>query len=72
MIDAHYDGNISIIEFHTLREAIVIMKQNYLHLLACRYYRFRWGCICYDLLRRKEPEVDELTHELGLSTIGLS
>lgn len=63
----HGDSSLSLAEFHALRAAIGIMKQNYLQLLADRDYLLEWDCTCYDALKGKEEEVDELTHELEVT-----
>lgn len=63
----HSDSILFLAEFHALREAIGIMKQNYLQLLADRDYLLEWDCTCYNALKGKEEEVDELTHELEVT-----
>lgn len=67
LTDEHGDSGFSLAEIHALREAIGMMKQNYLKLLADRDFLLEWDCICYDALKGKEEQVDELTHELEVT-----
>lgn len=58
----------SLAEIHALREAIGMMKQNYLQLLADRDFLLEWDRICYVALQGKEEKVDKLTHELEVTS----
>ena len=44
-----------------------VTEAKFLQLLADRDYLLEWDCTCYDALRRKEEEVDELTQELEVT-----
>ena len=61
------DSVFSLAEIHALREAIGMMKQNYLQLLADRDFLLEWDCICYVALQGNEEKIGKLTHELDVT-----
>ena len=52
---------------HELKEALVVVKSNYLHLLVDRDHFITLGEIYFDALKRKDDEVYELCRELSLA-----
>lgn len=67
LTDEHGDSVFSLAEIHALREAIGMMKQNYLKLLADRDFLLEWDHICYVALQGNEEKVDKLAHELKVT-----
>jgi len=57
-------GELSLVDFQTLQEALVEMKSNYLHLLSDRDHLLMLVEIYHDALEGNEQEVDKRTHEL--------
>jgi hypothetical protein len=58
------DEGIAMDDFHTLREAVYVMRTDYHQLLADRDFLLRVGEIFQEALREQELEVDRLTQEL--------
>lgn len=61
------EGEFSLADFQALREALVVMKSNYLHLLLDRDHLLMLDEIYFHALKGKEEEVDKLTHELKVT-----
>jgi chromosome segregation ATPase len=57
-------GEPPLVDFHALREAVVVMKSNYLHLLSDRDHLLMLGEMYHDVLKGKEEEVDRFNQEL--------
>lgn len=64
-----FEGVPSLANLRELKEALAVVKSNYLHLLVDRYHLLTLGEIYFDSLRRKGDDVGKLGEELG---IGLS
>jgi hypothetical protein len=62
-----FGGELSLAKFQALREALVVMKNNYLHLLSDRDHLLTLDEMYYGALKGKEEEVDKLTHELEIT-----
>jgi hypothetical protein len=60
-------GEPPLVDFQALREAVVVMKSNYLHLLSDRDHLLMLGEMYHDALKGKEEEVDRLTQELEIT-----
>jgi hypothetical protein len=59
------DEGFSMVDFHTLRERVFVMRIDYQQLLTDRDYLLRMGEMYHEVLMREhELEVDRLTHEL--------
>jgi len=58
----------SLTEIHSLWEAIQILRQNYMQLVADRDHLMEWGSAAYDALLDKEDEVSELTQQLVVTS----
>jgi hypothetical protein len=58
----NFEGELSLADFQALREALVVMKSNYLHLLSDRDHLLMLDEIYFDVLKGKQEEVDKLTH----------
>ena len=56
--------DLSLVDFITLKEAMVVTRSNYLHLLACRDYLLAVGGVYRGTLEGKKHEVDRVTREL--------
>jgi len=65
-MDEHDGSGLSLTEFYTLREAIGIMKNNYLLLLSDRDYLLKWDGICFGALKGKEEEISSSPMSLRL------
>jgi hypothetical protein len=63
----NFEGELSLAYFQALREALVVMKSNYLHLLSDRDHLLMLDEIYFDALKGKEEEVDKLTHGLKVT-----
>jgi hypothetical protein len=63
------DGEISLEDFHTLRERVTVMRTDYQQLRMDRDYLLEVGKMYHRALREKDIEVDRLTHEF-VSTRG--
>lgn len=61
-----YDG-LSLAEFQSLRDVIGVTQNHYLQLLSDRDCLLMLDGICYDALKGKEEEVDEVTRELEVT-----
>jgi hypothetical protein len=57
-------GDLFVVDFITLKEAMVVTRSNYLHLLVDRDYLLTVGGVYQGALEGKEHEVDRPTHEL--------
>jgi hypothetical protein len=57
-------GDFFLVDFITLREAMVVIRSNYLHLLPDRVYLLAVSGVYWGALEGKEHEVDRLTREL--------
>ena len=57
-------GDLSLVDFITLKEAMVVTRSNYLHLLADMDYILTMSGMYQGTLEGKEHEVDRLTREL--------
>jgi hypothetical protein len=57
-------GDLSLADFITLEEAMVVTRSNYLHLLIDRDYLLAVLVVYRGALEGKEHEVDRLTREL--------
>ena len=66
--DEQGGSSLSLIEIHSLWEAIQILRQNYMQLVADRNYLVEWGSTAYDALLAKEDEVSELTLQLEVTS----
>jgi len=66
---AHYSlgGEPPIADFQTLREEVVVINSNYLHLLSNRDHLLILGDMYQDALKEKEEEVDRLIQELEIT-----
>jgi hypothetical protein len=53
-----FEGELSLANFQALREALVVMKSNYLHLLLDGDHLLMLEEIYFDALKGKEEEVD--------------
>ena len=60
-------GEPPLADFQALREEMVVMKSNYLHLLSDRDHLLMFGEMYHDVLKGKEEEVDRLTQELKIT-----
>jgi hypothetical protein len=58
------DEGISMEDFHTLRERVSMMRNDYQQLLTDRDYLFWIGEMYHEALREKELDMDRLTQEL--------
>jgi len=63
------DGEVSLDDFQTLRERVMVMRTDYQQLLMDRDYLLEVGEMYQRALREKETEVDRFTDEL-VSTRG--
>ena len=64
MAQNNLGGDLSLVDFITLKEAMVVTRSNYLHLLADRDYILTVSGMYQGTLEGKEHEVDRLTREL--------
>jgi hypothetical protein len=64
MVQDNLGGDLSLVDFITLKEAMVVTRSNYLHLLAYSDYLLAVSGMYQGALEGKEHEVDRLTHEL--------
>jgi hypothetical protein len=64
MAQDNLGGDLSLVDFITLKEAMVVTRSNYLHLLADRDYILTVSGVYQGTLEGKEHEVDRLTREL--------
>jgi hypothetical protein len=64
MVQDNLGGDLSLVDFITLKEAMVVTRSNYLHLLADRDYLLAVSGVYQGALEGKEHEVDRLTREL--------
>lgn len=71
MTDEHSDGYLSLIEIHSLREGVMILRQDYLQLVADRDHLVEWGSMTYEALMDREEEVSELTEEITTTSEAL-
>jgi hypothetical protein len=62
-----FGGELSLAKFQALREALVVMKTNYLHLLSDRDHLLTLDEMYYGALKGKEEKVYKLTHDLEIS-----
>jgi hypothetical protein len=60
-------GEPPLTDFKVLREAVEVMKSNYLHLLSNRDHILILGEMYHDALKGKEKEVYRLTQELEIT-----
>jgi hypothetical protein len=60
-------GEPPLADFQMLREAVVVIKSNYLHLLSDRDHLLMLREMYQDALKVKEEEVDRLTQELAIT-----
>jgi hypothetical protein len=70
MTDESSGGYLSLTEIHALREAVRMLRQDYLQMVADRDHLVEWGSTAYEALLDRE-EVSELTHELTATTEAL-
>jgi len=61
------EGELSLVDLQVLKEALVVMKSNYVHLISDRDHLLNLDEIYFDVLRGKEDEVDKLTFELKVT-----
>jgi hypothetical protein len=61
------EGELSHVDFHALKEALVVKKYNYLHLLSDRDHLPVLDDIDIDALKGKEEEVDKPTHGIKVT-----
>lgn len=71
MTDESCGGYLSLVEVHALREAVRVLRQDYLQLVADRDHLVEWGSTDYEALLDREGEVSELTQELTATTEAL-
>jgi hypothetical protein len=64
MVQDILGGDLSLVDFITLKEAMVVTRSNYLHLLADRDYLLTVSDVYQGVLEGKEHEVDRLTREM--------
>ena len=64
-------GYLSLAEAHALREAVRVLRQDYLQLVADCGHLVEWGSTAYEALLDREEEVSELTQELTTTTEAL-
>jgi hypothetical protein len=64
MVQEILGGYISLMDFITLKEAMVVTRCNYPHLLVDRDYLLAVGGMYHGALEGKDNEVDRLTREL--------
>lgn len=60
------EGELSLAPLQVLKEALIVMKLNYIHLPLDRDHCLQLNEIRLDALRRKKEEVDNLCLELSL------
>jgi hypothetical protein len=58
-------GEFSIADFQTLKEAVVVMRSDYQHLLMDRDYLLAIGEMYHGVLEEKENEVEQIREELS-------
>ena len=58
------DRGLTIDDFHTLRERVIVMRVDYQQLLRDRDYLLEVGKMYHRALSEQEVEVDRITHEL--------
>ena len=59
-------GEPSLTDVQALREAVVVMKSNYLH-ISDRHHLLILDYMYHDALKEEEKEVDRITHELDIT-----
>ena len=64
MAQDNLGGDLYLADFISLKEAMVVTRSNYLHLLADNDYILAVGGVYQGVLEGKEHEVDKLTREL--------
>jgi len=64
MVQDKLGGDISLVYFITLKEAMVVTRYNHLHLLTDMDYLLTVSGVYQGALEGKEHEVDRLTREL--------
>lgn len=57
-------GDIFVAKFQILREAVVVMRSHYHHILLDRDYILVIGEMYHGALEEREDKVDELTYDL--------
>lgn len=70
MTDEPSGGYLSLTDIHSLREAVKILRQNYLQMVADQDHLVVWGSAAYEALMDRE-EVSELTQELTATSEAL-
>jgi hypothetical protein len=63
----NFEGEISLADFQALKEALVVMKSNCVHLLSDKDRLLILDEIYFDALKVKEEEVDNLAHGLKVT-----
>ncbi len=71
IIDESSGGYLSLVEVHALHEAIRVLRQDYLQLVADHDHLVEWGSTAHEALFDHEEEVSELSQELTTTTKAL-